>query len=94
MNYLFLDELKTVNNIDKIILFGSRAKNTHQERSDIDLAIWCPQATLADWNKIMDIALDADTLLKIDCVRVDSMSKNNPLREQIESEGQVIFSKS
>ena len=26
-------------NVDKIILFGSRAKGTHRERSDIDIAV-------------------------------------------------------
>lgn len=56
----------------KIILFGSRAKGTNQE-PDIDLAIEGPLASSAQWNQVMEIIENADTLLKIDCVRLDKI---------------------
>ncbi|MCP5491978.1 MAG: nucleotidyltransferase domain-containing protein [Chlamydiales bacterium] len=85
--------LSEIQNIDKILLFGSRARGDYRERSDIDLAIWCPNASDADWNSILEIIENANTLLKIDCVRLDSMTESNPLRQKIESEGRVIYTK-
>ena len=79
--------------VEKIILFGSRARQTHRNRSDIDLAVQCPSATRDDWLKVVDIVEKADTLLKIDCVRLDDLSKSNLFRQQIEVDGQIIYEK-
>lgn len=61
----------------KIWLFGLRARGDHRPKSDIDLAILCPNATETDWLSVMDIIDDSDTRLKIDCVKFDqdTMSK-------------------
>jgi predicted nucleotidyltransferase len=67
--YQFIEQLKSLPFIDEIWLFGSRARGDNQERSDIDLAIICPAASDIDWLKVVDIIENADTLLKIDCVR-------------------------
>ena len=75
--YKFIEQLKALPFVDEIWLFGSRARGDHQERSDIDLAIICSTANDIDWLKVIDIVEDADTLLKIDCVRV----RQNPNRE-------------
>jgi uncharacterized protein len=85
--YKFLEKIKSLPFVEEIWLFGSRARRDHQERSDIDLAILCPKATHEDWNKVLDIVEDADTLLQIDCVRFekDRISEdfcNNILRDK------------
>ena len=92
-NYLFLEKLQTLPVVEKIILYGSRARGDNRERSDIDLAIVCPQANAADWQKIMDIIDDADTLLFIDCVRFDTLSDKNPLKDAIIRDGVVLYEK-
>jgi uncharacterized protein len=71
LGYHFLKQLKSLPYIDHIFLFGSRAKGNNDERSDIDLAIDCPKATDQQWNQVMKIIENSDTLLKIDCVRYD-----------------------
>ena len=92
-NYDFLKQLTDCSFIEKIILFGSRARGDNQERSDIDLAIVCPKATDQDWRQVLDITENADTLLKIDCVRFNTLSDISELKKNIIKEGKVIYAK-
>lgn len=69
--YTFFNKLKQFSFVEKIILFGSRARGSQRLRSDIDVAIICPRATERDWQQVVDVIDDADTLLTIDCVRFD-----------------------
>ncbi|RZI47754.1 nucleotidyltransferase domain-containing protein [Rickettsiales endosymbiont of Peranema trichophorum] len=71
LDYQFITQLKNLPFVDEMWLFGSRARGDHQDRSDIDIAIVCPEATRDDWLKVTDIVENADTLLKIDCLRFD-----------------------
>jgi predicted nucleotidyltransferase len=77
--------------VDQIILYGSRARGDAGERSDIDLAIVCPEASEEDWLKVLDIIDDSDTLLKIDCIRFDQLSDTNIFKKAILEEGHPLF---
>ena len=88
--YQFFKKLCILPFIDTIYLFGSRARGDFRERSDIDLAIECPQATKKDWSQVMAIIENADTLLSIDCVRLD-MLNNNALLEEINAHKILMF---
>lgn len=90
-HYHFFDKLRALPFVDKVILYGSRARGDNAERADIDLAIVCPRAQSYDWNKVMDVIDDADTLLKIDCVCFDKLSDTNPLKQAIVKEGVTLF---
>ncbi len=63
------DKLGQIPSVEKVILFGSRARGTHWERSDINLAVICPDASWGDWARMTDVIDEAPTLLKIDLVR-------------------------
>lgn len=89
--YQFIQDLKILSFIEEIWLFGSRARGDCQERSDIDLAILCPKANDSDWLKVVDIIEQADTLLKIDCVRFDKTKISNELYENILMDKKVIY---
>lgn len=89
--YNFFKKITSLEFVDTIWLFGSRARQDNQDRADIDLAIDCNSATQQDWFKILDIIDEADTLLKIDCVRFDSLSNNSKLKDSIISEGIKIY---
>lgn len=91
--HIFFKNLTNLPFIKKIILYGSRARNDSKERSDIDLAIECPNITDAEWNKILTIIENADTLLKIDCVRFDTLEPENPLRTSIMRDGIILYQK-
>lgn len=74
--------------IDKIILFGSRAKGTNRERSDIDIAV--------SGKNVRDFTFDVDelipTLLKFDVTNLNSPHGKSFLNE-IHSTGVVIYEK-
>jgi len=77
----FFYKLRTLPFVDEIALFGSRAKTTNQPFSDIDLVISCPTATTEEWLTVKKIIENADTLLKIDCIRFDTLDDNRLLTE-------------
>jgi uncharacterized protein len=84
-NYRFIKLIKDLPFVDKVILFGSRARKTNQLRSDIDLAIVCPNATQVDWLQILEIVENADTLLLIDCLNFDKADQD--LKQRIIKDG-------
>lgn len=90
LHYQFFKELCNLPFIEAIYLYGSRARGDNKERSDIDLAILCPTASEEDWLKIIDIIENADTLLKIDYVRMDDLS-NEVLKQNILEEKVILF---
>lgn len=93
LNYQFIEKLKNLPFIDEIWLFGSRARKDHQKRSDIDLAIICPNATDKDWLSVMDIIDDADTLLKINCINFDKNRISQELFDNILKDKKAIYMK-
>lgn len=72
--------------VKRVLLFGSRAKGTARERSDIDIAVEGAEDFEAFCEKIDDI----DTLYTIDIVNLNTC-KNGLLMEDIETYGRKIF---
>ena len=72
--------------IRKVILFGSRARGTHHERSDIDLAVYGDDAA----GFYTDLNENAWTLLTFDVV---DLNKNisEALQQEIHRDGIVIY---
>ncbi len=75
-------------NIQKIILFGSRARGTHSERSDIDLAVTGGDVSEFYW----DIHEKVWSLLSFDIVELDK-GTTAELQEEIDRDGIVIYEK-
>lgn len=75
-------------NVDKIILFGLRAKGTHRERSDIDIAVLGGEFDGFYW----DIKENAWTLLMFDIIDL-SERISEELRQEIEKYGVTIYEK-
>ena len=92
-DYEFLRRLAALPFVDALWLYGSRARGSHGARADIDLAVLCPRASTADWQTVLDVIEDADTLLAIDCVRFDALSAGDPLRGAIEREHKILHEK-
>lgn len=93
LRYQFIEKLKNLPFIDEIWLFSSRARGDYQERSDIDIAVSCPKATNDDWLKVSNIIENADTLLKIDCTRLDKNNMSKNFYNNILKDKKVIFMK-
>ena len=72
--------------IQKVILFGSRARGTHRERSDIDIAVYGGNFDSFYW----DIKENVHSLLIFDIVEADG-DISEELREEIVKDGVVIY---
>lgn len=86
-----MDEIKSLaqkHELNKVILFGSRAQGDFSRASDIDLAV--------SGGDIIRFALDVDektwTLLEYDVVNLD-IGVSNALLNSIEKEGIVLYEK-
>lgn len=75
--------------VERLVLFGSRAKGDAEARSDIDIAVSCPTADTDNWLDICRVAEEAETLLKIDLVRLEDASP--AFRRRIQREGKVLY---
>ena len=75
-------------NLDKVILFGSRARGDNRERSDIDLAIQGGDTVAFTASTDEDIP----TLLMFDVVDLDKPVQKE-LLEEIRRDGVVIYEK-
>lgn len=73
-------------NVQKVILFGSRARGDFKTKSDIDLAVQG-----GDFIRFMlDVNEETSTLLKFDIVNLDEEIQNE-LRESIKKEGKIVY---
>ena len=75
--------------IQKILLFGSRARGDNSERSDIDLAVYA-KGSISTF--IEEIELMTTTLLEYDITHITELTEDYFL-EQINRDGIVIYEK-
>lgn len=76
------------NSIEKLLLFGSRARGDYRRTSDIDLAV--SGGNVADF--VMDLNEETATLLKFDVVDL-GRSVQPALIESIQREGKILYEK-
>lgn len=81
-------QLAKQNSVEKVILFGSRARGDFKERSDIDLAFRGGHSS----HFVLDVDEMTSTLLEFDVVDLDMPIKEE-LLESIKSEGVVLYEK-
>lgn len=87
----FYKKIINFNFVEEIYLYGSRARGNYQDKSDIDMAIVCPQANNKDWDNLLKVIEQADTLLKIDMIRFDQLKEESPLRQAILKDKKIIY---
>ena len=75
--------------IGRVVLFGSRARGTHAERSDVDIAVMGN----GDFDGFYwEMNERAHTLLSFDIVELDN-GISDELKAELEREGIVIYEK-
>ncbi len=83
-----IQQIAEKNNLQKVVLFGSRARGDFHERSDIDLAV--SGRDLASFAATVDE--ETDTLLKYDIINLDEEVQQE-LLNAIQCEGIVLYEK-
>ena len=69
----------------KVILYGSRAKGTAGERSDIDIAVSC----VPELDELLEKVKELPTLYSVDLLNMDTC-RNDLLMEDIKQYGREI----
>ncbi|MDF0715755.1 nucleotidyltransferase domain-containing protein [Muricauda sp. 334s03] len=88
----FLTKTASIEQVDRMIVFGSRAFLDHENYSDLDLAIDAPLITKKEWIILKEIAYyEVRTVLQLSLVHWNS----NPVRlqEHIVKTGKIIYVK-
>ena len=89
-----LREICIEEGIERLILFGSRARGTHSERSDIDIAAKFHSARQLDnFKEKIDDLKRIPSLLIIDVINLNSDMLSPALIEDIEKDGVIIYEK-
>ncbi len=78
-------------NVDKVVVFGSRARKDAKPYSDIDIAVFAKKWSRSDCN-IVKSELDEDvhTALKFDLIHFDELPEGR-FKDRIIKEGEVIY---
>lgn len=74
--------------VESVILFGSRAHGDASPHSDVDLAISAPKMSRRRWLEMKKLAEEAPTLLSVTLVRLEDSPRE--LRQRILKEGIVL----
>ena len=85
-----VETLTKFNNIQKAVIYGSRAKGNYKPGSDIDIALYADSLKLNEVNKI---SMDLDDLMLpyIFDLSVYHKIKNKDLKDHIDRVGKLIF---
>ena len=87
-----VEHISAFPSVQKIILYGSRAKGTHTTFSDIDIAV-AGVKDRREWLHILCLADVEDnrvpTLLKIDLVQLEHVDP--AVQQSIMDEGQILY---
>ncbi|HHW03166.1 MAG TPA: nucleotidyltransferase domain-containing protein [Thermoanaerobacterales bacterium] len=86
-----LDKIfKKYTSIEKVLLFGSRARDDFSKTSDIDIAVFSEDISDRDFNLLIDEINQIDTALSFDIVHYNKLAKES-LRDRILRDGVVLY---
>ena len=92
-----LNEIKYIalnyKNINKIVLFGSRARKDNTDKSDYDIAVFSNNMDFSDECKFIDDIDNIETFYKIDIVFIKEKHINTDLYKNIMNDGVIIVDK-
>ena len=75
--------------IDKVVIFGSRAKHTANPKSDIDLCIYSLEMSDEQFSKLRFELDELPILYKLDIVHFEKV--NRELQDNVEKDGKLLY---
>jgi predicted nucleotidyltransferase len=91
---IFLDEIRKIYRLDSAYLFGSHAKGTSNQWSDIDLAVVSPDFSEDLYEErlvLMRLAAEIDDRIEPKPFRPDMFTPNEPLVDEIQKYGRKLI---
>jgi predicted nucleotidyltransferase len=82
--------LRRFPSVREVRVFGSRATGHSRRASDLDLAIFAPDATSGEWADICEALENAPLIYHLDLVRLERATSER-LKEKIQREGIAIY---
>ncbi len=79
--------------VERVCIFGSRAKGTYKDTSDIDIVMYGEKLTHTLNTKIYYDIEELYLVYKIDLINFNSLSEKDKLRENIIKEGVEIYAR-
>ncbi|MGH8530562.1 MAG: nucleotidyltransferase domain-containing protein [Nevskiales bacterium] len=76
--------------IERVVIFGSRAKGTLKDASDIDLAVFAPKMSDSEFSQLWAEIDSLPLIFKVDCVHWDKLA-NEDLKNKITQNGTAIL---
>ena len=92
MKYMY-DLFASIPGIEKVILYGSRARGDFERGSDVDLAVAGSEVSYSDIAKVHHmLENESPTLLWFDVLHYNTL-KNEKMKKSIDKDGIAIFKK-
>lgn len=79
--------------VERVCIFGSRAKGTYKNTSDIDIVMYGEKLTHTINTKIYYDIDELYLVYKIDLINFNSLSEDDKLKENIIKEGVEIYAR-
>lgn len=76
--------------VQKVLIFGSRARRDNKKTSDVDLAVFSEDISDREFNLLVDEINEIDTALSFDVVHFEKLKKDS-LKENIIKDGILIY---
>lgn len=85
--------LKKYEEVEKAVIFGSRARGDYRKGSDIDIALFGDKLTNSINTKIFYDIDDLYLIYKIDLINLNTLKDEDKLKQNILNEGVIIYVK-
>ena len=82
--------LRRFPSVREVRVFGSRATGRSRRASDLDLAIFAPEASPSEWAEVCDALQNAPLIYELDIVRADRTDSHR-MQDRILREGVAVY---